>query len=77
VLSKSLSGEPIIIPFADRRQAGKQLATQLADYANRSDVVVLALPRGGVPVAFGVARVLRAPLDVFWCASLASQGTKN
>jgi hypothetical protein len=58
VLSKSPSGEPIIIPFADRRQAGKQLATQLAAFANRSDVLVLALPRGGVPVAFEVARAV-------------------
>jgi putative phosphoribosyl transferase len=51
-------------PFADRSEAGRELATGLASYAGRDDVVVLALPRGGVPVAAPVARALRAPLDV-------------
>jgi putative phosphoribosyl transferase len=74
VLSKSQLGEPIIVPFADRRQAGKKLATQLVSYANRSDVLVLALPRGGVPVAFEVARALRAPLDVFLVRKLGVPG---
>jgi putative phosphoribosyl transferase len=74
VLSKSQLGEPVIIPFADRRQAGKKLATQLASYANRSDVLVLALPRGGVPVGFEVARALRAPLDVFLVRKLGVPG---
>jgi putative phosphoribosyl transferase len=74
VPSKSQSGERIIIPFANRRQAGKELATQLANYANRSDVLVLALPRGGVPVAFEVARALRAPLDVFLVRKLGVPG---
>jgi putative phosphoribosyl transferase len=74
VISKSLSGDPIIIPFADRRQAGKQLATQLAAYADRSDVLVLALPRGGVPVAFEVARALHSPLDVFLVRKLGVPG---
>jgi putative phosphoribosyl transferase len=50
--------------FENRRQAGRDLATHLRQYANRDDVVVLALPRGGVPVAFEVAQALRAPLDV-------------
>ncbi|NTY37783.1 phosphoribosyltransferase [Burkholderia diffusa] len=50
--------------FADRADAGRQLADALSDYAGRSDVVVLALPRGGVPVAYPVASALRAPLDV-------------
>src|SRR5438874_351210 len=51
--------------FADRRDAGRVLAGLLTKYANRDDVLVLALPRGGVPVAFEVAHALRAPLDVF------------
>jgi predicted phosphoribosyltransferase len=51
--------------FHDRRDAGRALAERLTAYANRSDVVVLALPRGGVPVAYEVALVLHASLDVF------------
>ncbi|MBN3800624.1 phosphoribosyltransferase family protein [Burkholderia lata] len=50
--------------FADRADAGRQLAVALGDYAGRGNVVVLALPRGGVPVAYPVACALRAPLDV-------------
>ena len=49
----------------DRADAGHVLARELAAYANRKDVVVLGLPRGGVPVAYEVARELKAPLDVF------------
>src|SRR5947209_18670627 len=53
-------------PFRDRRDAGRVLAGKLLlRYANRPDVVVLALPRGGVPVGYEVARALHAPLDVF------------
>lgn len=52
-------------PFANRRQAGSILATFLREYAGRGDVIVLALPRGGVPVAHEVATVLQVPLDVF------------
>ncbi|CAB3750825.1 phosphoribosyltransferase [Paraburkholderia humisilvae] len=50
--------------FTDRAEAGRALASLLGAYAHRSDVVVLALPRGGVPVGFEVARMLGAPLDV-------------
>jgi putative phosphoribosyl transferase len=51
--------------FRDRQDAGVQLAAKLAQYAGLPDVVVLGLPRGGVPVAYEVARALRAPLDIF------------
>lgn len=50
--------------FDNRRHAGRDLATRLSHYAHRDDVIVLALPRGGVPVAFEVARALGAPLDI-------------
>ncbi|MBD2529402.1 phosphoribosyltransferase [Nostoc flagelliforme FACHB-838] len=50
--------------FKDRRFAGQVLARELGAYANRPDVVVLGLPRGGVPVAFEVAKALNAPLDI-------------
>src|SRR6266851_5593497 len=60
--------------FRDRSDAGRLLATQLAAYANRPDVLVLALPRGGVPVAYEVARALNAPLDVFLVRKLGVPG---
>jgi len=54
-----------IFPFRDRTEAGRLLAQKLREYANRDDVVVLALPRGGVPVAYEVANTLNVPLDIF------------
>jgi Phosphoribosyl transferase domain len=51
--------------FRDRAEAGRLLAAKLTTYVNRPDVIVLGLPRGGVPVAYEVARALGAPLDVF------------
>lgn len=60
--------------FHDRREAGRQLAERLAAYRARPDVLVLALPRGGVPVAFEVALALHAPLDVFLVRKLGTPG---
>lgn len=60
--------------FRDRAEAGRVLAAKLADYADRPDVLVLALPRGGVPVAFEVAHALGAPLDVFQVRKLGVPG---
>jgi predicted phosphoribosyltransferase len=60
--------------FRDRNEAGRRLAEKLAAYANRTDVLVLALPRGGVPVAYEVARALGAPLDVFVVRKLGVPG---
>lgn len=60
--------------FRNRTDAGCQLASHLTEYAGRSDVLVLALPRGGVPVAFEVATVLGAPLDVFLVRKLGVPG---
>lgn len=60
--------------FVDRREAGAVLAAHLQRFANRDDVVVLALPRGGVPVGYEVARSLGAPLDVFVVRKLGLPG---
>jgi predicted phosphoribosyltransferase len=61
-------------PFADRHDAGVELASRLGQYSGRDDLVVLALPRGGVPVAFEVASALNAPLDVFVVRKLGMPG---
>lgn len=63
--------------FENRRQAGKLLAEKLSSYKNRDDVVVLALPRGGVPVGFEVAQFLHAPLDVFVVRKLGVPGQEE
>ena len=60
--------------FRNRTEAGQFLATKLAAYAGRPEVLVLALPRGGVPVGFEVARALDAPLDVFLVRKLGVPG---
>ena len=60
--------------FRDRREAGRLLAAKLTAYAKRPDVIVLALPRGGVPVAYEVAQALEAPLDVFLVRKLGMPG---
>ena len=60
--------------FRDRREAGQVLADELRAYAGRPDLLVLALPRGGVPVAWEVANALHAPLDVFLVRKLGVPG---
>src|SRR2546430_16442180 len=60
--------------FLDRPDAGRQLAQKLSHYAGRDDVIVLALPRGGVPVAFEVAQRIGVPLDVFVVRKLGVPG---
>jgi putative phosphoribosyl transferase len=60
--------------FRDRADAGRRQAEELTAYAGRPDVLVLALPRGGVPVAYEVARALHAPLDVFLVRKLGLPG---
>ena len=69
-------GKPdeMMTKFFDRREAGQFLARELRHYANRSDVLVLALPRGGVPVAAEVAANLRVPMDIFVVRKLGLPG---
>ncbi len=63
--------------FRDRAEAGRRLGRELARYADRDDVVVLALARGGVPVGFEIARALNAPLDVFLVRKLGVPGQEE
>ncbi|MEI9414228.1 phosphoribosyltransferase family protein [Mesorhizobium sp. Cs1321R2N1] len=84
IASKSVEAETahfglklMTVVFSDRREAGRKLATELKDYAGRRDVIVLALPRGGVPVAYEVARALKAPLDVFVVRKLGVPGCEE
>jgi putative phosphoribosyl transferase len=63
--------------FRDRAEAGQVLAGKLASYANRPDVLVLALPRGGVPIGYEVAQALHAPLDVFLVRKLGLPGQEE
>lgn len=64
-------------PFRNRRDAGKVLAQKLSAYANSPDVLVLALPRGGVPVAYEVALALNAPLDILIVRKLGLPGREE
>jgi predicted phosphoribosyltransferase len=64
----------MLIPFKNRAEAGRRLAAKLLEYTGRTDVLVLALPRGGVPVAFEVAQALEAPLDIFVVRKLGVPG---
>jgi predicted phosphoribosyltransferase len=63
--------------FANRREAGRRLAAQLQQYAGRRDVIVLALPRGGVPVGYEIALALDVPLDVFEVRKLGVPGQQE
>ncbi len=63
--------------FDDRAQAGRLLAEKLLEYAGRPDAVVLGLPRGGIPVAYEVARRLNVPLDVFVVRKLGIPGQEE
>jgi len=63
--------------FINRRDAGRTLVTYLSRYAGRDDVIVLALPRGGVPVAYEVAQALGAPLDLFLVRKLGTPGHRE
>ncbi len=63
--------------FRDRREAGRVLAEHLKHYAGRPDVLILALPRGGVPVGYEVSRVLGAPLDLFIVRKLGVPGREE
>lgn len=67
----------MISRFRDRAEAGRLLARELSEYAGRTEVLVLGLPRGGVPVAFEVARLLGAPLDVFVVRKLGVPGQEE
>jgi putative phosphoribosyl transferase len=63
--------------FNDRTDAGKRLAERLSTYANREDVLILALPRGGVPVAFEIAKELNVRMDVFIVRKLGVPGNEE
>jgi len=63
--------------FRDRVDAGQHLAKELVHYANREDVLILGIPRGGVPVAFEVAQALHAPLDIVLVRKLGTPGQEE
>jgi predicted phosphoribosyltransferase len=70
-------GGAVRLPLRDRRAAGRSLAARLGVYAGRDDVTVLALPRGGVPVAYEIARSLGAPLDLQLVRKLGVPGREE
>jgi predicted phosphoribosyltransferase len=65
------------LPFENRIQAGRLLGQAMTGYAKRPDVIVLALPRGGVPVGFEVARMIDAPLDIMLVRKLGTPGQEE
>lgn len=70
-------GMTMLRAFHDRRHAGRQLAEKLRRFAGHDDVIVLALPRGGVPVAFEIAQALRVPMDVLIVRKLGVPGQEE
>ena len=75
--ARARGGKASTMIFANRTEAGRELASRLLNYANREDVIVLGVPRGGVPVAFEVASYLQAPLDVFVLRKLGVPGREE
>ncbi len=75
--SDKFIGGPILVFFHDRSEAGRILAHHLEKHKNAPDVLVLALPRGGVPVAYEIARALNAPLDIFLVRKLGVPGQEE
>ena len=73
MIDAKIDGE-LMDKFIDRHDAGMVLAKYLNEYANQSNVIVLALPRGGVPVAYEVAVALSVPLDIFIVRKLGVPG---
>ncbi len=67
----------MLTQFHDRKEAGKLLAAKLITYANKQNVIVLALPRGGVPVGFEIAQALLVPLDVIVVRKLGVPGQEE
>jgi len=67
----------VILPFADRKQAGRLLAAELMHYRNRQDVLVLGLPRGGLPIAYEIAQALQAPMDALLVRKLGVPGEEE
>jgi predicted phosphoribosyltransferase len=76
-LSVRESNDYVAVLFLDRYDAGRRLAEKLREFAGRDDVVVLALPRGGVPVGYAVAEALGVPLDVFLVRKLGVPGQEE
>jgi predicted phosphoribosyltransferase len=74
---KTRNPRPVSLPFEDRLQAGRLLAAQLGLYRNLPNVMVLGLPRGGLPVAYEIAQCLEAPLDVLLVRKLGVPGQKE
>ncbi len=73
-VAEAMWEERNMLPFRDRAEAGRLLGNALAAYAGRAEVLVLALPRGGIPVGYAVAKALGAPLDILVVRKLGAPG---